>query len=170
VKGATVLAGGRARPDLGPLFYEPTVLSEVTPQAKLFAEETFGPVVSIYGYTDIDDAIQRANDTPFGLNASVWSRDTRAGWAVAARLKAGTVNVNEGYAATFGSVGVPMGGMKESGVGRRNGAEGLLKYTESQSIAVQRGLKLRPVRGLPPRLWVRGMTAGLKALRRLPRR
>jgi succinate-semialdehyde dehydrogenase/glutarate-semialdehyde dehydrogenase len=169
-KGATVLTGGRARPDLGPLFYEPTVLTGVTEDVELFAEETFGPVVSIYGYTDVTEAIERANDTPFGLNASVWSRNSRAGWEVAARLAAGTVNVNEGYAATFGSVGLPMGGMKESCVGRRNGTEGLLKYTESQSIAVQRGLKLRPGRGIPPRLWAKGMTAGLKALRRLPGR
>ena len=125
-----------------------------------FAEETFGPVVSIYGYTDVTEAIDRANDTPFGLNASVWSRNGRAGWEVAARLKAGTVNVNEGYAATFGSVGVPMGGMKDSGVGRRNGAEGLLKYTESQSIALQRGLALRPPKRVPGSLWSRGHDAG----------
>lgn len=168
-KGASVLTGGRARPDLGPLFYEPTVLSDVTPDMVPFAEETFGPVVSVYGYTDVTEAIDRANDTPFGLNASVWSRNGRAGWEVAARLKAGTVNVNEGYAATFGSVGVPMGGMKDSGVGRRNGAEGLLKYTESQSIALQRGLALRPPRRVPGSLWAKGMTLGLKALRRLPR-
>ncbi|HEV7977869.1 succinic semialdehyde dehydrogenase [Amycolatopsis sp.] len=170
-KGATVLTGGRARPDIGPLFYEPTVLTGVTEDVALFAEETFGPVVSIYGYTDVTDAIDRANDTSFGLNASVWSRNGRAGWEVAARLKAGTVNVNEGYAATFGSVALPMGGMKESGVGRRNGSEGLLKYTESQSIAIQRGpLKLRPPRAIPQPLWTKTMTAGLKALRRLPRR
>ena len=170
-KGATILTGGRARPDIGPLFYEPTVLTDVTDDVSLFAGETFGPVVSIYGYTDVNDAIDRANDTPFGLNASVWSRNGRAGWEVAARLKAGTVNVNEGYAATFGSVALPMGGMKESGVGRRNSAEGLLKYTESQSLAVQRGpLKLRPPRAIPQPLWTKIMTAGLKVLRHLPRR
>ncbi|WP_199431840.1 succinic semialdehyde dehydrogenase [Qaidamihabitans albus] len=168
--GATVLTGGRPRPDLGPLFYEPTILTGVTERARLFAEETFGPVVAVYGYTDVDEAVERANDTPFGLNASVWSGDQRHGWEVATRLKAGTVNVNEGFAATFGSVGVPMGGMKESGVGRRNAAEGLLKYTESQSIAVQRGFRLRPFRGMPPKLWAKGMTASMRALRRLPGR
>ncbi|TKG69538.1 succinic semialdehyde dehydrogenase [Prauserella endophytica] len=168
--GATVVTGGRPRPDLGPLFYEPTILTGVTERARLFAEETFGPVVSVYGYSEVDDAVERANDTPFGLNASVWTRDARRGWDVAARLKAGTVNVNEGYAATFGTVGVPMGGMKDSGVGRRNGAEGLLKYTEAQAIAVQRGLRLRPPRGLPPALWTKAMTAGMKALRHLPGR
>lgn len=168
--GATVVAGGRPRPDLGPLFYEPTVLTGVTEQAKLFREETFGPVVAVYSYSDVDEAIDRANDTAFGLNASVWTRDTRRGEQVAHRIKAGTVNVNEGYAATFGTVGVPMGGMKESGVGRRNSAEGLLKYTEAQAVAVQRGLRLRPPRGLPPRLWARAMSTGIAALRRLPRR
>ncbi|OXM48707.1 succinic semialdehyde dehydrogenase [Amycolatopsis alba] len=169
-KGAKVLTGGKARPDLGPLFYEPTVLTDVTEDVKLFAEETFGPVVSIYGYTDVTEAIDRANDTKFGLNASVWSRNGRAGWEVAARLKAGTVNVNEGFAATFGTVGLPMGGMKESGVGRRNGVEGLLKYTEAQAIAVQRGMPLRPGRGIPPKLWAKSLSVSLKALRRLPRR
>lgn len=166
-KGATVLTGGRARPDLGPLFYEPTVLTGVPEDAALFSEETFGPVVAIYGYTDVDDAVARANNTVYGLNASVWTGDEAAGWAVATRLKAGTVNVNEGYAATFGTVALPMGGMKESGYGRRNGAEGLLKYTESQSIALQRGLRLRPPRFVPPKLWATGMTAGLRVLRRL---
>jgi succinate-semialdehyde dehydrogenase/glutarate-semialdehyde dehydrogenase len=166
-KGAAVLAGGRARPDLGPLFYEPTILTDVPESAELFAGETFGPVVSIYGYTDVEEAIERANDTPYGLNASVWTGDADAGWAVASRIKAGTVNVNEGYAATFGTVALTMGGMKESGYGRRNGAEGLLKYTESQSIAVQRGLRLRPPRLVPPTLWARGMTAGLRLLRRV---
>jgi succinate-semialdehyde dehydrogenase/glutarate-semialdehyde dehydrogenase len=169
-KGAKVLTGGKTRPKPGPLFYEPTVLTDVTEDVDLFAAETFGPVVSIYGYTDVTDAIDRANNTQYGLNASVWSGNGRAGWAIAARLKAGTVNVNEGYAATFGSVALLMGGMKQSGVGRRNGAEGLLKYTESQSIAIQRGLKLRPGRGIPPKLWARGMTSSMKLLRRLPGR
>ncbi|MGH3451437.1 MAG: succinic semialdehyde dehydrogenase [Haloechinothrix sp.] len=168
-KGATVLAGGRARPDLGPLFYEPTVLSGVTPAMKPFAEETFGPVVSIYGYTDVEDAIERANDTPYGLNASVWTASGKFGREVAARIHAGTVNVNEGYAATLGSIDAPMGGYGESGVGRRNGAEGILRYTETQTIATQRGLKLRPFRGMPPTLWARLMSVGVKVLRRLPR-
>jgi succinate-semialdehyde dehydrogenase / glutarate-semialdehyde dehydrogenase len=166
-KGAQVLTGGRPRPDLGPLFYEPTVLTDVPQDAELFTAETFGPVVAIYGYAEIEDAIERANDSPYGLNASVWTGDRAAGWTVAARLETGTVNVNEGYAATFGSVALPMGGMKESGFGRRNGAEGLLKYTESQSIAMQRGLRLRPPRAIPTKVWARGMTTGLRLLRRI---
>ncbi|WP_197319249.1 succinic semialdehyde dehydrogenase [Saccharomonospora sp. NB11] len=168
--GATVVAGGNPRPDVGPLFYEPTILTDVPPTAAAFADETFGPVVSVYGFTDVEDAIARANETAYGLNASVWSRDTRRARHVATRLKAGTVNVNEGYAATFGTVAVPMGGMKESGVGRRNGPEGLLKYTESQSIAVQKGIRLRPPRAIPGAVWTAALTAGLRLLRRLPGR
>lgn len=168
-KGATVLTGGKARPDVGPLFYEPTVLIDVTPDMTPFATETFGPVVSIYGYSDIDDAVQRANETQYGLNASVWTSNGAKGREIAARIKAGTVNVNEGFAASFGSIDAPMGGMGDSGVGRRNGAEGILRFTEVQTVATQRGLKLRPFKGMPPRLWARSLTTGIKALRHLPR-
>ena len=168
-KGASVLAGGKPRPDLGPLFYEPTILTGVREGMTLYKEETFGPVVSVYGYTDLDDAIARANDTRYGLNASVWTRDRRAGERVAARIHAGTVNVNDGYGAAFGSLDAPMGGMGDSGVGRRNGAEGLLKYTEVQTIAAQRVVPLRPTRAIPTGLWTKGLTIGLKALKRIPR-
>ncbi|MCP2304426.1 succinic semialdehyde dehydrogenase [Actinokineospora globicatena] len=168
-KGARVLAGGKPRPDLGPLFYEPTILGDVREGMVPFAEETFGPVVSIYGYTDLDDAVAAANRTRYGLNASVWTRDVRAGEAVAARVHAGTVNVNDGYGAAFGSLDAPMGGMGDSGVGRRNGAEGLLKYTEAQTIATQRVLPLRPGRAIPGRTWAAALTLGLRALKRLPR-
>jgi hypothetical protein len=74
--GATVLAGGTARPDLGPYFYEPTILADVTPEMRLCADETFGPVVSVYPFRDDDEAVRLANDTEFGLNASVWTDET----------------------------------------------------------------------------------------------
>ena len=90
-----------------------------------------------------DDAVRLANDTEYGLNASVWTRDVRRGRELAGRIEAGTVNVNEGYAATWGSMGSPMGGMKASGVGRRHGREGILKYTESQTISSQHVLAHR---------------------------
>ena len=80
-KGAVVLAGGKARPDIGPLFYEPTVLSGVTPEMECFDNETFGPVVSIYRFSDESEAIQRANEGEYGLNASVWTWDGRRGRA-----------------------------------------------------------------------------------------
>ncbi|PPK67641.1 succinic semialdehyde dehydrogenase [Actinokineospora auranticolor] len=168
-KGATLLTGGRARPDVGPLFYEPTILTDVRDGMTLFAEETFGPVVSIYGYSEVDAAVEMANRTRYGLNASVWGRDSRAAEEVATRVHAGTVNVNDGFGAAFGSLDAPMGGMGESGVGRRNGAEGLLKYTEAQTIATQRYVPLRPARGIPSRAWTASLTLGLRALKRLPR-
>lgn len=143
-KGAEVLAGGKARPDIGPLFYEPTVLAGVTPDMTLFAEETFGPVVSVYRFSDVEDAIARANDTQYGLNSSVWSRCARTGLEVASRLRSGTVNVNEAYAAAWGSIDAPMGGMGVSGMGRRHGVGGLTKYTEAQTIARQRLMNLAP--------------------------
>lgn len=166
-KGATVLAGGAARPDLGPLFHEPTILTNVTPEMTLFGDETFGPVVSIYPYRDETVAIAMANATPYGLNASVWSRSGGHGRAVAARLHAGTVNVNEAFAAAWGSVDAPMGGMGDSGLGRRHGAEGLLKYTEPQTVAQQRLQGFTPPPGIGHDRWSRFLTFALKTLRRV---
>jgi succinate-semialdehyde dehydrogenase / glutarate-semialdehyde dehydrogenase len=147
-RGARVLTGGRRRPDIGPYFYEPTILESVTSNMTVCAEETFGPVVSLYPFATEEEAIARANASPYGLNFSVWTRDTRRGHRVAARLQAGMVNVNESYGAAWGSMDAPMGGFKQSGVGRRHGEEGLLKYTETQTVAVQR---LLPIAGPP---WV----------------
>jgi succinate-semialdehyde dehydrogenase/glutarate-semialdehyde dehydrogenase len=167
-KGATVLAGGRGRPDIGPYFYEPTILSGVREGMDAYEDETFGPVVSLYPVDSEEEAIAKANDSRFGLNFSVWTSDPERGRRVAARLQAGTVNVNEAYAAAWASIDAPMGGMKESGVGRRHGEHGIVKYTEFQTIATERVL---PV-GVPP--WIRAdryarvMTVGLRALRRIP--
>lgn len=116
-KGATVLAGGKARPDLGPYFYEPTILTDVDETMEVFAHETFGPLVSLYRVEDEQEAITRANDSEYGLNFSVWTSDEKRGYRVAARLEAGTVNVNDAYAAAWGSMDAPMGGMKASGLG-----------------------------------------------------
>jgi succinate-semialdehyde dehydrogenase/glutarate-semialdehyde dehydrogenase len=167
-KGATVLAGGRARPDLGPYFYEPTVLADVRDDMTLFADETFGPVVAVSTFATEDEAVERANRGPYGLNFSVWTRDAERGRRLATRLHAGTVNVNEGYIATWGSVDAPMGGMKASGVGRRHGEPGIVKYTEQQTVAVQRLLPLAPPPLIGQRLWARLITAGLRLLRRIP--
>jgi succinate-semialdehyde dehydrogenase/glutarate-semialdehyde dehydrogenase len=145
-KGARVVAGGRARPDLGPFFHEPTVLVDVTPQMAVYAEETFGPVVAVYPVADDADAIARANDTDYGLSASIWSRDLDTARALAARIRAGSVNVNDGYVAAIGSVAAPMGGMGDSGVGRRHGPDGLLRYTEAQTVAAQRRALPYPAR------------------------
>ncbi len=165
--GATVHAGGHARPDLGPLFFEPTVLSNVTPAASCFAGETFGPLVSIYRFTALDDAIAQANDTVYGLNASIWTRSVSRGREVGARLRAGTVNINEGYGAAWGSVDAPMGGMGESGVGRRHGSEGLLKYTEAQTLSRQRLANLAPPGKLSQEQFAKIMTRSLGLLKRV---
>ncbi|WP_278262323.1 succinic semialdehyde dehydrogenase [Nocardia sp. AG03] len=164
-KGATVLAGGKARPDVGPLFHEPTILADVTPEMTLFAQETFGPVVSIYSFRTESEAVALANATSYGLNASVWSRDGARGRAVAARLHAGTVNVNEAFAAAWGSVDAPMGGMGDSGLGRRHGADGLLKYTEPQTVAHQRLQGFTPPKSIDHERWSRVLTGALKTLR-----
>lgn len=164
-KGATVLAGGKARPDLGPLFYEPTILTDVTPGMKLYDHETFGPVVSIYSYRDVDEAITLANSSPYGLNASVWSRNGARGRAVAARVHAGTVNVNEAFAAAWGSIDAPMGGMGDSGLGRRHGAEGILKYTEPQTVAHQRLQGFTPPARVSPETWATLLTKALTVLK-----
>ncbi|MFE6701279.1 succinic semialdehyde dehydrogenase [Streptomyces sp. NPDC057718] len=164
-KGATVLAGGNARPDLGPLFHEPTVLTDVTPDMTLYDHETFGPVVSIYTYRDVEEAVALANATSYGLNASVWSRNGARGRAVAARVHAGTVNVNEAFAAAWGSIDAPMGGMGDSGLGRRHGAEGILKYTEPQTVAHQRIQGFTPPSRISPETWADLLTGALKAMK-----
>ena len=165
-KGATVVTGGRARPDIGPLFYEPTVLTGVRPGMACFAEETFGPVVSVYRFTDEAEAIDRANDGDYGLNASIYTRDAARGRRLARSIRAGTVNVNEAYAATFASIDAPMGGMRDSGLGRRQGAEGIRRYTEIQSVATQRLLRISPMFGMSEEWHAKVMTATLRLLKK----
>jgi len=169
-KGATVLAGGRARPDIGPYFYEPTVLADCSPDMTLYADETFGPVIAVYRVHGADEAVARANDSRYGLNFSVWTRDARQGRRIASRLEAGNVNINEAYAATWGSVDAPMGGWKDSGVGSRHGEPGILKYTEAQTVSRQRLVPIAPPGAVPAGAYARVMTAAMRALQRLPGR
>ncbi|MEV7421268.1 succinic semialdehyde dehydrogenase [Streptomyces sp. NPDC091212] len=164
-KGATVLAGGVARPDIGPLFYEPTILEGVEAPMAVCAEETFGPVVSLYRFGSEDEAIDLANALPYGLNASVWTTDAARGHRVAARLRSGTVNINEGYASAYGSVRAPMGGMKDSGLGRRHGSEGILKFTEAQTVAHQRLLPMAPSMGLDDERYAALMSRSLRVMK-----
>ena len=146
-KGATILTGGRARPDLGPLFYEPTVLTGVTEDMTCSGKETFGPVVAITVVDSVEEAVLAANSGPFGLNASIFSGSRRRAREIAASIDAGSVNINEGYRASFSSIDAPMGGMKQSGLGRRNGPEGLLRFVDARTVAGSTGLLTLPRTG-----------------------
>ena len=143
-KGATVLTGGKPRPDLGSLFFQPTVLTGVTDDMDCARGETFGPLVAITIVDSEEEAILAANDSDFGLNASVFSGSRRRARRVASALTAGSVNINEGYRASFSSIDAPMGGMKLSGLGRRNGPEGLLRFVDSRTVAEATGLVQLP--------------------------
>ncbi|WP_435199956.1 succinic semialdehyde dehydrogenase [Janibacter sp. GS2] len=164
-KGARVLAGGRHRPDIGPFVFEPTVLEGVTSAMTCRDEETFGPLVSVYRVDDDDAAVALVNDTDYGLNSSVWTKDVGRGRRIAGRIHTGTVNINECYAAAWGSMGAPMGGMKDSGMGRRHGAEGIMKYTESQTVSAQHLVPIAPAFGLSDRAFARALTLGLRAMK-----
>ncbi len=168
-KGARVLTGGRARPDLGPYFYEPTVLEGVAPGMTCFGDETFGPVIALYRFHDEADAVARANDGDYGLNGSIYSRDTARAREIAAQVRCGTVNVNEAFGATFASIEAPMGGMRASGMGRRQGSEGILRYTETQSVGTQKVIRFGPMLGMSDRAYARTMTANLRVMKKLGR-
>ncbi|MCY3152260.1 aldehyde dehydrogenase family protein, partial [Acinetobacter baumannii] len=154
----------------GPLFFEPTVLTEVTDEMECGREETFGPLVSIYPVEDAAEAIRRANDTEYGLNASVWAHSKAAGEAIARQLRAGTLCVDEGYASAWGATGAPMGGMGISGVGRRHGPDGLLKFTEPQTVVVTRFLNLDTPPLVPQEMWQKFLMTVARSLRFLPGR
>ncbi len=168
-RGARVVTGGRHRPDLGPYFFEPTILEGVTPGMACFGAETFGPVVSVYRFHDEAEAVARANDGDYGLNASIYSQDGRRARALAERIRCGSVNVNEAFGATFGSIDAPMGGMRSSGLGRRQGAEGILRYTEPQTVATQRLTRLSPMLGMSDQGYAKLMTAYMRVSHKLGR-
>lgn len=165
-KGATVLAGGKARPEIGPFVFEPTVLDGVVDGMACRRDETFGPLVSVYRVAGDDEAVAFANDSEYGLNASVWTKDISRGRAIAARIASGTVNVNEGYASAYASNGAPMGGMKASGVGRRHGAEGIRKYTDIQNVTVQHVQGFGVPKGLSQKQFAKIMTAAMRVMKR----
>lgn len=167
--GAEVLVGGKHRPDLGPYVFEPTLLRGVTEDMLACREETFGPVVSITTFSSDEEAVARANDTDYGLNASVWGAPRHAR-RVAEAIEAGSVNINEGFTATWASLDAPMGGFKKSGVGRRHGRAGIVKYTDAQAIARQRLINISRPRSMDGEKFARLMVAGLKLLKTLPGR
>ena len=166
-RGATVHTGGTALPDVGPYCYAPTVLSDLPRDATAACEETFGPVVALHPVPDVETAIELANDSPYGLNASVWTGDRSRGLAVAREIECGGVGINDVYAAGWASLDSPMGGWKDSGVGRRQGPEGLLRYTESRTIATSRIGPLDTPPGVPERWWTRCLAGVTRVQRHL---
>ncbi|WP_280585206.1 succinic semialdehyde dehydrogenase [Halorubrum sp. Boch-26] len=175
--GATVETGGRHRPDVAPYCYEPTVLTDVEPDAAVACEETFGPVVVVTPVPDAAAAVDAANDSPYGLNASVWTADRERGASAAREIDCGTVNVNDGFLATWGAADAPMGGFGDSGLGRRHGPEGIRRYTESRTVGVSRVGPLGFPDRIPTDWFVRGAFAAVglgrtvsRSVRRLKRR
>ena len=145
-EGARVVTGGQVRSDIGPNFYAPTVLSDIPHGAEILHKEVFGPVIALVPYSSLDEAVELANATEYGLNASVVGNPKEA-LKLASRLMAGSVNINEGYRASMATMAAPMGGMKQSGMNRRSGPGGLLRFTENRTIGVANKLPI----GLPSR-------------------
>jgi acyl-CoA reductase-like NAD-dependent aldehyde dehydrogenase len=136
-RGARVLCGGHPRVELGANFFEPTVITNVDSTMKLFQEETFGPILAIQSVRDTEEAIARASDSPFALSASVWTRDAARGEAIAKRLRAGAVMVNDAIS-YFAIAEAPHGGCGASGWGRTHGKAGLLEMVQTKYIDVDR--------------------------------
>ncbi len=132
-RGAKVLCGGNPRPDRGPNFFEPTVMVGVDSTMKLFQEETFGPILAMQTVRDAEEAVMRANDSPFALAASVWTGNAARGQAIAKRLRAGAIMVNDAIS-YFGIAEAPHGGCGVSGWGRTHGKAGLLEMVQTKYI------------------------------------
>jgi aldehyde dehydrogenase (NAD+) len=137
-KGAKILVGG----SYDGLFYSPTVLTNVTPDMAIYQEETFGPVVPIIAVKDVEEAIQVANDTIYGLSAGVITRDEEKGMYVANRLESGMVHIND--APVYDEPHMPFGGVKASGIGRHGGKSSIEAFTELRWISLERGGRQYP--------------------------
>ena len=147
--GARITAGGHVR-EGGGRFFEPTVLADVDHSMAAMTEETFGPTIPIMKVGDAEEAIRLANDSPYGLGASVWTKDTARGEQIARRLESGYACVNDANVNYF-AYELPMGGWKESGLGVRHGAAGIRKYTRQQAILVTRLAMKRDLHYFPYR-------------------
>ncbi len=131
-RGAKLVTGGKRGPGPG-RFYEPTVLTGVDHSMRCMREETFGPTLPVMAVADAEEAVELANDGPYGLQASVWTRDVARGRDLARRVESGSVCVNDAQV-NYAALELPMGGWKQSGLGSRHGAEGIRKFTRRQSV------------------------------------
>jgi len=146
-KGARVLAGGKRRDD-GGHFFEPTVLVDVDHDMDCMREETFGPTLPIMKVSDSSEAVRLSNDSPYGLQASVWTRDSAKGQRLARSIEAGVVTINDAQI-NYVALELPMGGWKSSGLGSRHGADGIRKYTKKQALVVTRFAPKKDLHMLP---------------------
>jgi acyl-CoA reductase-like NAD-dependent aldehyde dehydrogenase len=151
-KGARILAGGHKGSGPGD-FYEPTLIADADHTMECMREETFGPTLPVMKVADVDEAIRLANDSPYGLQASVFTKDTAKGEAIAKRVEAGAVCINDS-GINYVALELPMGGWKTSGVGSRHGADGIKKYTKPQTLLVTRLGLNREIHFYPYKGWV----------------
>jgi acyl-CoA reductase-like NAD-dependent aldehyde dehydrogenase len=135
-KGARAVVGGKRGSGPGQ-FFEPTLLLDVDHSMEAMTEETFGPTLPVMKVADVDEAVRLANDSPYGLQASIWTKDTENGERIARRIESGVVCINDAQL-NYVALELPMGGWKESGVGSRHGANGIRKYTKQQTLLVTR--------------------------------
>jgi acyl-CoA reductase-like NAD-dependent aldehyde dehydrogenase len=146
-KGARALVGGKRGAGPGD-FYEPTLLVEVDHTMEAMTEETFGPTLPVMKVRDAEEAVRLANDSPYGLQASVWTKDAGKGERLAKLIEAGVVTVNDAQV-NYLALELPMGGWKASGLGARHGADGIRKYTKRQALLVTRFAPKRDLHMLP---------------------
>ena len=131
-KGAKCIVGGQARDGAG-YFFEPTVLSDIPDDARVLSEEIFGPVAPVKGFASEEEAVAAANNTEYGLVAYVYTRDIKRALRVCEGLETGMIGLNQGMVS---NAGAPFGGVKQSGVGREGGNEGIHEYLETKYVAV----------------------------------
>ena len=155
--GARVLTGGHSPEGKGH-FYEPTVLVDVDHSMSAMTEETFGPTLPIMKVADADEAVRLANDSPFGLAASVWTKDVARGEEIARRVEAGAVCVNDAQL-NYLALELPMGGWKTSGMGQRHGAQGIRKYARQQSLLITRLAPKKDIHMFPYKARTTGLLA-----------
>lgn len=163
-KGARVVFGGKRRPDLGPLFFEPTILVDVDHTMQIMQDETFGPLIPVMRVADAQEAVRLANDSIYGLSGAIFTKDLRRGQQLARQIESGDICINRTQILA-GTHSMPWGGFKASGVGRRGGPEGLLRFVATQSIVTDNLFGQKPALTLADPLSLRIMLL-LRVLRR----
>jgi len=163
-KGATIMAGGQRNPKQKGLYFEPTVMTDVNHDMLIMKEETFGPIICIQKVKDEDEAMQLANDSPYGLSGNIWTKDNDKGLRLAEQMQTGSICLND-FACTYGVPVAPFGGLKDSGVGQVNGKQGLRSYCHAKPIIIDKaGHKDKLQAGYP---YDKKKLAGMKKFMRI---